>query len=64
MAKDVKHFQDELRNCIYQLSMEHLIEVLTSAPADAEALRYALKRMAENENREDEAKDLEEISPY
>ena len=54
MAKDVKHFQNEILNCLYQLSDGELLEVLTDHPMETERLRVTLKSIEVNENQEDE----------
>jgi uncharacterized protein (DUF2249 family) len=54
MAKDVKHFQNELLNVMYQLSDGELLEILTDHPMETERLRVTLRMIEENENQEDE----------
>jgi TusA-related sulfurtransferase len=54
MAKDVKHFQNEILNCMYQLSDGELLEVLTDHPMETERLRATLREIEVNENQEDE----------
>ena len=54
MAKDVKHFQNELLNCMYQLDDGNLIEILTDHPLETERLRVTLRMIEANENKEDE----------
>jgi len=43
MAKDTKHFQQELRNCMYNLTDAELLAVLAAHPMEAERLRQCLR---------------------
>jgi hypothetical protein len=53
MAKDTKHFQQEIRNCMYQLSDAELIAVFAAHPMEAERMRQCLKAI---EIEEDESR--------
>jgi hypothetical protein len=53
MAKDVKHFQQELRNCMYQLSDDELLALFSPYPMEAERMRQCLKVIDYHEDPDD-----------
>lgn len=57
MAHDpgmVKYYQEELRNCMYNLADEELIELFTLRIIEADRMRLCLRTIEDNENQEDE----------
>jgi hypothetical protein len=59
LSKDIRHFQEEFRNCMYQLTDGELYEIVSEHPIEAERLRLCLRTIEANENQEDEAQDAE-----
>jgi hypothetical protein len=43
MAKDTKHFQNEIINCMYQLSDDELLALFSARPMESERMRHCLK---------------------
>lgn len=57
MAHDpgmVKYYQEELRNCMYNLADEELIALFTLRIIEADRMRLCLRTIEDNENQEDE----------
>jgi hypothetical protein len=50
MPRDIKHFQQELRNCMYQLSDSELLAIFAAHPMEAERLRQCLKAIDVDED--------------
>jgi hypothetical protein len=50
----VKYYQEELRNCMYNLADEELIALFTLRIIEADRMRLCLRTIEDNENQEDE----------